>query len=135
MSQKGAALITYIMQYIHSYVSHHWRHPWEWLVYYTIILITTGRWISGLLHWQILFPFSSCIIIVPHKIVLTETLLIVTVEVVNRRSWVSNKKNKSARRLNLVWKTGLYVMTIRVILPLCTICIRSVENMFWIKDM
>jgi len=68
-----------------------------------------------------LFSCSICIIIVPHKYVVTETLFILTVDVVGQRAGDCHRNNESARRLNLVWKTGFYAMTNRIILHTCTV--------------
>jgi hypothetical protein len=72
-----------------------------------------------------------------HIKVITETLYIVTVNVENRQAGKCQKKEESSRRLNLVWKTGLYVMTNRITLHLCTVCCiyYRCRNYVWIKDM
>jgi hypothetical protein len=74
--------------------------------------------------------FLICILIVPYKNVLVETLFILRVDVVNRVAGDRHRNNESARCLNLVWMTGLYVMTNRVMLYSCTVScnIKSVEK-------
>jgi len=59
---------------------------------------------------------------VSHKNVLTETLFILTVEVVTGRAVDCHRHKESAKRLNLDWKTGFYVMTNRITLHSCTVC-------------
>ena len=116
---------------------------------YIAILTTTTRLSSGLhnnndhfwrkitefLYWNLLFSCSIFIIIVPHKYVVTETLFILTVEVVTRRAGDCHRNNESARRLNLVWKTGFYVMTNRITFMYSVLYILQVWKNIWIKDM